>query len=530
MIDAGRRFDISCAPVGMGKSLCYMLTAAVKGGRTAIVTYSKALQDQLVRDFTSMGLFDMRGLKNYTCEALAKGGHLESMWSAQFGAPTCDAGPCHSGLPCSLRNGGCAYFDAFRRAGSSELVVTNYAYWIAIHRYGQGLGKFDRVILDECQYGNDALVSALTATFSPREFELLRTAPPKAKDDLTAWVQWARQMNSRAMAELEPFENLKRAGNQSDDDGAAMFMFNSDIDDAMELKTWKTLASKTGVVMGIRAEEEDWAIDFSETDGVYTIAPAWIAPYAEKYLFLDTPKVMLVSATVRPKTADLLGIPKFSRDFREYQSTFPVHNRPIFWVPTTRVGHKTAKAGMDMLARRMDQIIGIHLKFGHKGIVHTVSYKLQLFLMSNSRYKDRMILTAPGKTQEALEEFRKSENTILMSPSVGTGYDFPYDDARYQIISKLPFRDHRGPIEKAQSKSDPDYLNYLVAQDLVQMYGRPNRAPDDSSVTWIIDDHIEWFMEEYSDFFSGYFIEAFEKVESLSKAWIPGASTDAQRV
>ena len=57
---------IQVVPTGVGKSLIYM-TWALQLGRTAILTSTKALQDQLMEDFGGMGVAEIRGKDNYPC-------------------------------------------------------------------------------------------------------------------------------------------------------------------------------------------------------------------------------------------------------------------------------------------------------------------------------------------------------------------------------------------------------------------------------------------------------------------------------
>ena len=150
------------------------MTAAIASGkRVAYITESKPLQDQVGADFAECGLFDMRGLQNYTCRALAAGGELENMWVKRWGRPTCDMGPCTAGMRCDLKQGGCDYFDAYREACQAQLVSSNYAYWIAIHKYGQGLGKFDWLVLDESHTAMGCLTSAMYVEFTAKDFKEL---------------------------------------------------------------------------------------------------------------------------------------------------------------------------------------------------------------------------------------------------------------------------------------------------------------------------------------------------------------------
>jgi ATP-dependent DNA helicase DinG len=99
---------------------------------------------------------------------------------------------------------------------------------------------------------------------------------------------------------------------------------------------------------------------------------------------------------------------------------------------------------------------------------------------------------------------------VLVSPSMETGWDFPYDECRYQIIAKVPFVDTRSAVIRARHKSDKKYLNYVVALTLIQMVGRGMRASDDWCETLIIDDNIRWFWAAAREFFPAWFRAAYK--------------------
>lgn len=506
MVACDRRFSIRNAPVGSGKSPAYMAAATLLGGRTAVVTASKGLQKQLVDDFGAVGLFDMRGLQNYTCHALEKGGEHESLWVKHWGRPTCDNGLCHVGLRCSLKDtGGCDYFVAYARAHDSMLVVTNYAYWIAIHMFGQGLGKFDRVIFDECHEAPDQIASMVAVEFEESDFRAMQTQPPRM-DDITAWRIWSRAKHREITGHLESFQNGASI-ESGDSDSGVVLTGDTSIPDAMEVRQWRKLEAKCRTISESRG---DWVAFQDRRTKAITLSPVWASRYAESALFLKIPRVIMVSATVRPKTMDLLGIDREQAEFTEYPSNIPVRRRPLYWVPTVRMGRKTPESDLVKWVARIDQIIG--RRQDRKGIIHTVSYRLQQFLLANSRFSNIMLANTTGNTRAVVDDFRKAKAPcVLVSPSVGTGWDFPGDEARYQIISKLPFRDTRDAIASAQLEDDPDFSNYLTSQDLIQQYGRINRAPTDFGETFIIDDHIEWFIKRYTDYFPQYFREAFKQ-------------------
>lgn len=530
ILDSKTRFSIHNAPTGMGKTVAYISAALAQGKRVVVITESKALQDQIAKDFGCIGLFDMRGLQNFICHAMAEGGEYEKMWSKKWGKPTCDIGPCTGGIRCDLKDNGCDYFDAYRRACKERLVSTNYAYWIAINKYGQGIGDFDILVLDECHEAMQQLSSAMSVEFNAKDFKELKTKPPKLDAKMQVWRMWGRTQLHRVQGKLDFFARGAKVGGTVD--GLATFVADSDLPDAIELKMWKQLEGKCTT---LSESTDDWVVDRDESSGNIRIAPVWVSDYAEGYLFQHIKRVVMLSATVRPKIAELMGIAPEDYSFYEYPSTFPVVRRPLYWIKTVTLNHKATEYDMEQWASRIDDIL--YPRLDRKGIIHTVSFTRQRYLLENSIFRELMHVNSSGNTRDVVKLFREAAPpAILVSPSVGTGFDFPYDAARYQIIGKVPFRDTRGSILQAQLQTDPDYSNYLTSQDLVQIYGRVNRAPDDLSETFIVDDSIEWLVSRYSgwhydrgvgyfnmreprigydSFFPYYFLEAFQRLDYI---------------
>src|SRR4051812_36586670 len=62
-----KRFQAHSMPVGEGKSLYYVAQALLESTRACILTSTRGLQDQLMKDFASIGMVDMRGRGNYPC-------------------------------------------------------------------------------------------------------------------------------------------------------------------------------------------------------------------------------------------------------------------------------------------------------------------------------------------------------------------------------------------------------------------------------------------------------------------------------
>ena len=88
---------------------------------------------------------------------------------------------------------------------------------------------------------------------------------------------------------------------------------------------------------------------------------------------------------------------------------------------------------------------------------------------------------------------------ILVSPSITTGYDFPGQFCRYQIIAKLPFPDYTtAKVDREREKDDPHRGIYHMWQTVAQAFGRADRSESDWQEVFVIDSNIEKAMERYA--------------------------------
>jgi len=237
----------------------------------------------------------------------------------------------------------------------------------------------------------------------------------------------------------------------------------------------------------------------------------WPGQYREM-LFRYIPRVILLSATLRPKTLQLLGIPKSDVDFREWPRQFPAANGPVLWIPTARVKHDMKEEKQNAWLARIREI----LEWGsdRKGLVHTVSYRRAREIadyLERTGFGGRLVLNGAADPdsatgREAYDSFvRSGVGTSLISPSFSTGWDFPGRRAEFQIISKIAFPDTRSKVMQARVEKDPSYPNYLAAQELVQGCGRVVRSETDRGMTFLIDDNYSWFRGLASEFCPKWF-------------------------
>lgn len=465
-----------------GKSLAGLLQQKLSGGRLAYLTSSKALQQQLMDDFESCGLHQVKGQNAYLCRLAAEENYTDSGYPVKV-----ESGVCHVGYKCRYMDGGCGYFDAVRAAREEELIATNYAFWMTQYAYGEGLGKFDTLICDEGHFSSRAIESFLAVQFDHLDGTKIGRKLLKTDAKFEQWKKWGTSGRADIEERLEDIQSrIKQMQSpEGEVDRKKLRGFLRDVKEFKDLlKRLTALATAQG----------EWVVD--SRDAYTRFDPLEPSKYAEKYLFIGIKRIIIMSATLTPKDAERLGIKKEEMDYFEYPSTFPVKNRPIYRIPTIRVNGRTSDEEMRVWDRRVDEIVESRLD--RKGIVHTTSYERAKRLMRNSRFAEFMFFHTSETTRSVVQKFKDAEPpAILVSPSVSTGFDFPMDDCRYQILGKVPFPNTDSAVIKAWRKIDPDYESHVAMQVLTQSYGRGNRSEKDFCETFLIDDNFSWFIAIY---------------------------------
>jgi Rad3-related DNA helicase len=491
LVSSEKRFSLLAAPTGTGKSLIYMAVSRLLGARTLILVGTKGLQAQLMADFEQIGLADIRGQVNYRC--LALDGDL-----ADYGNPGagCNDGPCHAGIFCSLKKAGCLYYDAQAWAKASNVVVSNYAYWLVIGRHSDPLavGNFDLIILDEAHSAPDWLARFCAVDLDAGEVKLLLDLDlPPINEGVAVWAEWARGAAAIAREREEDARRQLRGlmfGRQrATRELLRLVSVGRELEELGKAYAWKR-GEPSSREVHMPGMQTDWVAE--KTPKGARFSPVWAHAYAEPYLFRHCPRVILSSATLSRDITKYLGIDRHQSDYHEVRSGFDPERRPFTYIPTTRVDRHSNEGQVRIWLRRIDTIIGDRLD--RKGIIHTRSYARARTILERSRHRNLMIGHEPRSTRAAVARFKDADAPrVLVSPAVEEGFDFPGLECSYQIIAKVPFIDGRSPVVRARSKSDSGYLNYVAALSLVQQVGRGMRSADDLCETFIVDDHWKWF-------------------------------------
>lgn len=491
LLASTRRVKALNAPTGFGKTLVYMAYALITKTPTCFVTASRALQDQLMEDFAGVGLVDLRGRRNYICDMRPD--------------TTCEEG---YAARCPYKGTvSCPSTNAEMRAACSPLVVTNYAKWCSAKKFGQGMEHFGAVVFDEGHEGPQALADSVQVVLHRHEIEdQLGMDFPEASqaEEFVNWRPWA--IEARAAADIAM--------------NAAKHAMQSYPDKPTYVRHYLHMRNLTRrLVSLIGGNPQNWIADTHEEQRGAHISTGYVfdpirpGRYAESALLLHMPNILVVSATLRPKTLYMMGIKKEDADFHEYPSEFDPKRCPIYFVPTMRVDNRATDHAP--LWNRHDQIAA--RRTDRKGIVHTVSYANQREATGASQYSRSMLLNNRGEAAgDIVQQFKRSKaGTILVSPSVGAGFDFPGRECEWQLLLKIPFPNGHTKIHRARQQDDPEYGAYLAMNKMVQTFGRGMRSKEDQCENFIVDSHLDWFLPRFGHLAPKWFHNFFKQVSVL---------------
>lgn len=519
-LSAEERCVIECLPTGAGKTAIYLAEAVMNGGKVVILTSTKAQQDQItesVRPLIEAGVVvDVRGQQNYRCEAVQPGGEFEHLnprnewWSVA-------EGPCMDGATCPLKDGGCHYFDQIRKAKRSQIVVTNYAFWMTNKdmepRWQITDGRpVDLLICDEAHEAVEEVCKFLAVEIEKSDERLITSAlgirlPSLNTAEVAAWQDWARLVYTRIDVKLEMREE------------------NS----PRQRKELRKLQRKMEKMIRM-SDDGNWVVQsFDAGDILIRFDPIWPKSLAEDLLFREAKKILMSSATVRKKTGRLLGLEEEDINIFESASSFDPSRRPTYHIPCIQMNWRTeqtekgVRAWTEMTARIMQE------RLDRNGLIHTTSYKRRDVWLRQAQerwpylYKSTITHTRSSlDVRRAISQlssnlsrlrsgaqYKSTSGLYLASPSVTTGYDFKYGLAEVGIMPKLPIPDTRSKVMKARVKSDPEYGPYITATTVMQATGRLMRADDDQGEMFIIDDTIRRFLGQWGYLMTQWWMEAF---------------------
>jgi ATP-dependent DNA helicase DinG len=486
-----------CAPTGIGKSPLAVSLARYmsgKGKNTLITSPLNELVDQYDRDFGEEYLDTIKGRKHYACNAdytrsCAEGYCQEKTCSLNPGKPrycmdltTADLCDKSTRAQCACLN--CIYKSKMKAYKNSNRGNTNFTLLL------KGVtNKPDLVIIDECDTAEDFIRMQYSITIPEiidwEDFE----------DHIVSLEDWKLRFN-KVYYELQ--EAMLKTSNP-----AHKKQLVKDIERAK-----RRCMNVSRIINDYNEHGEPWAITNNENKQSTKYEPITTHRFLQP--LLNNKFVVQMSATPQ-------GIPGY--DYFEVDSPFPVDIRPWTYKPLGPMSLKHRDKTIPKVAEFICKLKG-------KTLVHCISYDtaekigralqgvcggipyVQIGAEREDKYFDgHQTVTR----QDAVTKFKRSEdpNQILLSVKMDRGVDFPEPDITNNIIAVMPWPNPVDQITIAKNKLlGEEWKNEVMANTIMQQYGRVNRNTDKITATYILDSNFGIWYKNNKGYFKDWFIEA----------------------
>jgi Rad3-related DNA helicase len=516
------------APTGIGKSAVALGVAHLLSRRAVILTGTRQLQQQYT---DALNVRKAMGRQNFPCPQDMR--HRAS-----------DA-DCTFGIPCYLKNThDCPYYSQKLSAQRARDAVLNYQFWLSQANYTAafrpGAFRFPIIeiegiestpdpgllVCDEAHELETALQHFVSPTILFSQCHELNVKVPEGEVDLKGWRLWA--LETRVILSAHYAE------------AKADMDHTPNTDERRWVKAVIDVYEACDTLIDPCVPWDNWVVSIKHGIGGIEIGvefrPIWVQPFTQSRVLDHADRILFMSASIlsRELWCDQLGIDIDKVTFIQAPSPFHANNRPLY---IHSVGSVT-RGDSDSYLSVVEAVDAILARHPHeRGIVHTTSYHLAKYIMARSRNKRRLVSNAgsDGKNS-ALEALRATKGAVLVSPSVGTGVDLPYDLLRFQVIAKLSFPNKGDSQVKARLEKVGNRYKYpkagawytwVTACSLVQAYGRGVRAVDDQCVTYLLDGNWEWFHKAAGKLLPNWFRAAIKPSPALKKRG-PAKTLDQQ--
>jgi Rad3-related DNA helicase len=243
-----------------------------------------------------------------------------------------------------------------------------------------------------------------------------------------------------------------------------------------------------------------------------SLEPIWAYDYLDKYVFSHYDMVFLMSGTILDKSlfCQLNGLDVSKAVYYSIGSPFNVKNRPIYYMPLGKMSFKQKEETFERYIPYIKKLLDKYK--GRKGIIHTNSFELAKWI--EQKVKDPRLVFHDSTNKDEILRMHKESNdpTVIVSPSMDTGVSFDNDDARFQIIAKVPYPSLASQKNKLRQKNNPDWYSWKTVSGLVQMSGRPVRSSIDYADTIIIDGSFGDVIKHSSHFIPDWIQSAIKRI------------------
>lgn len=499
-------------PVGGGKS---PLALTMSGwfsktfGDAYILTPQKILQKQYEDSFKAELLHSLYGKSNYKCAPKSTN--------------------CEVGSDIKPRCEQCPHKSAFNRVMYSPNVVLNYTLGLLLFKYvadDKIIRPRKLIVFDEAHTLETHLTEFNAISVSEfrckqiggiafRQFTTMRSAYDWMNEKyVPALTNKISKLHPVVSEILEQCAEDGRGPNRDEQNQLSLLK---------ELQNHKDMILEQIVMVPFEQVYEDYVLvnegktlfKFKELYGKRNFRQ-FVEPMGERFLFM--------SSTILDRKAfcEDLGLDPEQAAFISLESEFDLDNRPIFYMPTTKMSFGWDKPDRkketdEMLHKIVELCNKMHPE--ESGVIHAGSFQISKWLVENLQNKvpHTIMHHNPGsgfKRDAIIDEFQELDGVpkLLISPSVTEGLDLKDDKGRFAIFAKVPFP-YMGDawVKKRMDLSDSWYKRQALI-NMIQGGGRVVRSMNDWGHVYILDSSFGYLLNSTTKMLPKWWRESITKL------------------
>jgi Rad3-related DNA helicase len=251
---------------------------------------------------------------------------------------------------------------------------------------------------------------------------------------------------------------------------------------------------------------KEWVCE--NVDGDILLTPITPRKFMKKVLLEKNDKNIFMSATILNYEFFLKehDLDPAKTCFISCDSTFPLENRPIMFLPCGKLDYNNIAKSMVPFANTVKEILKEHKN--EKGLILVSSYAQAKELIK--QVNDPRLITHDNSKdkKDMMDIHHASNNTVIVSPTSHEGVDLKDDASRFQIILKIPFPSLGSLSIKKRAELYPEWYAHRTALTLVQGTGRSIRSETDFATTYILDENFGWWYKKWNHIFPKYWKDA----------------------
>ena len=478
----GKRLACLELGTGIGKSGVAITVSrylnSLLGGGSYVLTTQKLLQQQYLRDFAKLGMRSLKSADNYNCENGYTCAVTRRVARACMRAPDC------------AKN--CPYVEDKKAFLEAPIGVTNYAYYMNETTYAGKLEPRTLLVLDEAHVSEGVLTKFASLDVSDA---INRSVLGKTKvkipfgsnqEDAFQWISDAYR-KALANGKLKLQREIAKGKVRE----------NAERYERMD----KHLCRVNRFVE--RYKPEDWLL--CEEEGrngrVLSFKPIRVDSVSKETLFERGQYVLMLSATILDKETYCrwLGLNPDDVAYMHIDCPFPSENRPTYYLPVGKMNKSQIDATLPKMAEIVKKIMELHK--GEKGIIHATSHKVAKYLKEKIG-GSRLLYEPNGDRDDLIKEHsNRTDDTVILSPSMTEGVDLVDDLSRFQIFVKVPFPNLGDAVIAKRMELDAKWYALETTRTMVQGVGRSIRNMEDKATTYVLDESFEFFYEKNKSMF-----------------------------